>query len=412
VSDTEVAAANKEVISRASRACEPVAENVGPSPASRSSTFNVAVAMELVVAGCCTMRDEFRWELPPSATQGDGPDLALCAFRKLFFGIARLASIANRLDTNAHDRQQIDDALDVLSEDWPGVLAFVEQLCQDGRTQPSQVSFLFSELAALSTSFGFVRQNRSLSTVWHATTPVQRQRMSKGTAPPSSPHLCEKKLHDPSTMVRPRDPHSTPVRKLPADETDGPSTPRMSTLQEPDSVKGLQSALPLTGVDWPEKPPVVSSTSSMASTASPKAALDTSTSSWVSTASPKAALDDVTVVEYEKLDAPATKVLAPAATAIPPAAHTNTPAEISVTVTGTPQRSTSAPIHSTWRLGRKVCITTQCPRSAPVGPYFDPVHQPSAQTQVCKQLQSRGLVGQRVYALEAKLQAVGGAKPS
>ena len=136
------AKATKEVIKCAGQACAPVTDNSNPSSVNCSNSCDVAWAMELVVAGCNTMRDELRWELPPSATHSDGPDLALGAFRKLFFGIARLASIANRLGTNVHDRQ-IDDALDVLSEDWPGVLAFVEELCQAGRTPPSQTSFLF-----------------------------------------------------------------------------------------------------------------------------------------------------------------------------------------------------------------------------------------------------------------------------
>jgi len=399
--------ATKEVIKCAGQACAPVTDNSNPSSVNCSNSCDVAWAMELVVAGCSTMRDELRWELPPSATQGDGPDLALGAFRKLFFGIARLASIANRLGTNVHDRQQIDDALDVLSEDWPGVLAFVEDLCQDGRTPPSQMSFLFSRLAELSTSFGQVRQNHSLNTLLDVmppantgghmeslqcndskmrpptcSTPVgvtsrawrvgekpacrtpelsppgssrnrEIQITPKGIVPPSSPHPSEQKPHVPSSCISmPREPQPDfkPVWKLPAEETNGMTTPSMSTLQEPDSVKELLSALTLTGVHWPEKLPVASATVSTGSTVSLKAALD-----------------DDTVVGRNTLDSPATNVLTSAATAIPVALHCSAPAEADLTS------------------ARKL-------------------HHPQPQ---CK-----GLVGQRICALEAKLQAVGGAKLS
>lgn len=356
----------------------PVAANMNQSRANPSRASDVALAMELVVAGCNTMRDELRWELPPSATRSDGPDLALGAFRKLFFGIARLASIANRLGTNVHDRQQIDDALDVLSEDWPGVLAFVEELCQAGRTPPSQTSFLFCKLAELSSSFGFLRQSRSLSTLLDAANPANtggrmenlqcndanigpstcsmpvgvtsrewraeekpacgtreasQPGSAQGISPPSSPCLSKKKLHVPC------DPEGRfqPAGNLLANEI-ATSTPRMSTLQEPDNIRGLQSALPLTGVDWPDKP-LASSTRSTSSTVS------TERSSTVST-----------------------------------------------------ERRT--------RIGSQHCCRQR------VHQWNQSVHESSSQIEACKQLPGRGLVGQRVCALEAKLQAVGGAKPS
>jgi len=441
--------AREEVVACASQACVPVIEDVVVCRASSSSTSDVAKAMELVVAGCSTMRDELRWELPPAAAQGDGPDLALIAFRKLFFGIARLASIANRRGTNVLDRQQIDDALDVFSEDWPSVLVFVEELCQDGRTPPSQTSFLLSRLAELSSSFGPLRHSRSLSSTLLDATPCannaghpdnlhckddkerpstclmpvigQCKDMAKvksrargaggkpacktpGSSPSVSPRIretqrmlkgirSEKKPQVPSslhTVVRlPQDskPRFKPAWKLPAGETDGTSTPRMSTLQE------LQSALALKGVHWPEKLPV----------ASPR-------DSTVSVVSLKAALDNHTVTaERDTLDSPATNVPASAATAIPSSVQNSTPANASITAAQTLRLSVSAPINS---LGRKECSATECSMRAQLESCSNSLQETSLQTEDCKQLQGRGLVGQRVCALEAKLQAVGGAKRS
>jgi len=131
------------------------------SPSASASERDVRSAMELVVAGCCAMREDFDWAYPASkaALSAGSKDQALCAFRKLFFGVARLASIANRIGTNPRDRECIGEALDVLHADWSSIMAFVSALHRDGKVLSSQVTFLVSKLSLLSRSFEVFYRN-------------------------------------------------------------------------------------------------------------------------------------------------------------------------------------------------------------------------------------------------------------
>jgi hypothetical protein len=124
--------------------------------------------MELVASGVRAMREDFHWAYPAStaAPSNGSADKAVCAFRKLFFGVARLASIANRIGTHPRDTERIGEALDVLHADWSGIMAFVTALHHDGKVLSSQVSFLVSKLSLLSRSFeAYSRNSGGISAV-------------------------------------------------------------------------------------------------------------------------------------------------------------------------------------------------------------------------------------------------------
>lgn len=228
--------------------------------------------MELVVAGCCAMREDFDWSYPSSKETPcvGSKDQALCAFRKLFFGVARLASIANRIGTNPNDRERIGEALDVLHADWSGIMAFVSALHHDGKVLSSQVSFLVSKLSLLSRSFE-ASIGRRAPVEDSGKGPAWQEDVS-GLPPASTPASCaapkpeancgggRARVAVPIEVVHPPLPKKESEESLPAEgwrfemsctrrlpaET---STPRMKATFE--NTPGRQPE-PLLPVQWPD----------------------------------------------------------------------------------------------------------------------------------------------------------------